>query len=78
MNETKTESVKTINGTASQVSRRNIVVDPYVFRQWMVKNPEVSTDCKWSNYTGEVAAYIADGNITWDYMVIDNILYFCT
>ena len=76
MNETKTESVKTINGTVSQVSKTKYsVVDPYVFRQWMVKNPEVAAQIVNGQITqGEVTAYIADGGTLPDGMAIDNIL----
>jgi len=81
MNETKTESVKTINGTVSQVSKTKYsVVDPYVFRQWMVQNPEVAAQIVNGQITqGEVAAYIADGGTLPDGMAIDNhSFYFCT
>ena len=76
MNETETESMRTANGTVSKVSKTKYsVIDPFLFRQWMVKNPEVAAQIVNGQITqGEVATYIADGGTLPDGMAIDNIL----
>ena len=76
MNETETESMRTVNGTVSKVSKTKYsVIDPFLFRQWMVKNPEVAAQIANGQITqGEVATYIADGGTLPDGMAIDNIL----
>ena len=76
MNETETESMRTVNGTVSKVSKTKYsVIDPFLFRQWMVKNPEVAAQIVNGQITqGEVATYIADGGTLPDGMAIDNIL----